>query len=124
VADAPRVGVLVPNLFLRVPVESAVRGCGAEPVAIAGAEAAGAGPRVLVVDLEALGTDPGAVVRALVDAGKDVLGFGPHVQAQMLSACRSAGAVVLPRSVFLSRLPELLAMTLDTRRSPRSDDLR
>jgi len=118
--ESPRVGVLVPNLFLRVPVDAAVRSAGAEPVTVAGAAAAGSAPRLLVVDLEALGDDAGAVVRRLVDGGKDVLGFGPHVKAQMLAACRAAGAVVLPRSVFLARLPDLLAAALGSR-MPHSD---
>ena len=109
-ADGARVGVLVPNLFLRVPVDAAVRGAGAEPETVAGVAAAASAPRVLVVDLDALGPDPAVAVRALMAMGKDVLAFGPHVKAQMLAACRAAGAVVLPRSVFLARLPELLAV--------------
>lgn len=109
-ADRARVGVLVPNLFLRVPVDAAVRGVGAEPETVAGVAAAASAPRVLVVDLDALGPDPAVAVRALMAMGKDVLAFGPHVKAQMLAACRAAGAVVLPRSVFLARLPELLAV--------------
>lgn len=113
-ADRVPVGILVPNLFLRVPVETAVRAAGGAPVAVASAAEAAAGPRLLVVDLDALGDDAATVVRSLVDGGKDVLGFGPHVKAQMLAACRSAGAVVLPRSVFLARLPELLAAALRT----------
>ena len=114
-ADGARVGVLVPNLFLRVPVDAAVRGAGAEPVTVAGVAAAAGAPRVLVVDLDALGPEPAAAVRELVTQGKDVLAFGPHVKAQMLAACRAAGAVVLPRSVFLARLPELLAVVFGTR---------
>ena len=109
-ADGARVGVLVTNLFLRVPVDAAVRAAGAEPETVAGVAAAAGAPRVLVVDLDALGEDPSAAVRELVAHGKDVLAFGPHVKAQMLAACRAAGAVVLPRSVFLARLPELLAV--------------
>jgi hypothetical protein len=115
VADRPRVGLLVPNLFLRVPVESAVRGAGAEPVALAGPEAAAAGGvRVLVVDLEAVGRDPAAKVKEWVQAGVVVLGFGPHVDAARLSAARQAGAVVLPRAAFLGRLPELVASAMTT----------
>ena len=48
-------------------------------------------------------------------AGKTVLAFGPHVQGEMLAAARAAGAVVLPRSVFLARLPELLAAAVGSR---------
>ena len=117
-AERARVGVLVPNLFLRVPVDAAVRGAGAEPETVAGVAAAASAPRVLVVDLDALGAEPETAVRALVVQGKDVLAFGPHVKAQMLAACRAAGAVVLPRSVFLARLPELLAAALGPARPP------
>ncbi len=117
-AERPRVGVLVPNLFLRVPVEAAVRAAGAEPEAVASASAAAAAPRVLIVDLEALGNEPEVAVRRLVVQGKDVLAFGPHVKAQMLAACRAAGAVVLPRSVFLARLPELLLVALGPAHRP------
>ncbi len=117
-AEPRRVGVLVPNLFLRVPVDAAVRSAGAEPEAVASPAAAAAAPRVLVVDLEALGAEPEVAVRRLVVQGKDVLAFGPHVKAQMLAACRAAGAVVLPRSVFLARLPELLAVALGPPRGP------
>jgi hypothetical protein len=122
VADGARVGVLVPNLFLRVPVDAAVRTAGAEPETVAGVAAAAAAPRVLVVDLDALGPEPEAVVRELVVQGKDVLAFGPHVKAQMLASCRAAGAVVLPRSVFLARLPELLLVALGTARRSSPPD--
>jgi len=101
--------MLVPNLFLRVPVETAVRGAGAEPVAIASAAAvAGSGCRVVIVDIDTLKPDPAPAIRAWVQAGMAVLGFGPHAEAAMLSTARQAGAVVLPRSAFLGRLPELL----------------
>ena len=111
-AETARVGVLVPSLFLRVPIEAGVRAAGGVPEAIAAVADAAAGPRVLVADLEALGAEPATAIRALVARGKDVLAFGPQAQAQLLVACRAAGAVVLPRAVFLARLPELLAAAL------------
>ena len=102
--------MVVPNLFLRVPVEAAVRSAGFRPVPLADlTHALGSSCRVVIADLEALGGEPAAAARSLVGAGKTVLGFGPHVQGEMLAAARAAGAVVLPRSVFLARLPELLA---------------
>jgi hypothetical protein len=51
-----------------------------------------------------------------------VLAFGPHVKAQMLAASRAAGAVVLPRSVFLARLPELLAAALGPAHRPAGSE--
>ncbi|MGD1148879.1 MAG: hypothetical protein ABR961_13115 [Thermoanaerobaculaceae bacterium] len=108
-AENVRVGLLIPNLFMRVPVEAAVRGLTAEVVALAdAASAAGSGCGVVIADLDALGADPVATVRAMVKAGTTVLAFGPHVEGERLAAARAAGAVVFPRSAFLEQLPKLL----------------
>ncbi|HVN76042.1 MAG TPA: hypothetical protein VMT19_06970 [Thermoanaerobaculaceae bacterium] len=114
-AERVRVGLLIPNLFMRVPVEAAVRGR-ADAVALADAAAAtGSGCRAVIADLDALGADPVAAVGAIAAAGASVLVFGPHVEGERLAAVRAAGAVVLPRSVFLERLPELLDALLGAR---------
>jgi len=108
VAERARVGLIIPNLFMRVPVEAAVRGR-ADVVPLADADSAeGSRCAVVVADLDALGADPAAAVRTMAASGAAVLAFGPHVQAERLAEARAAGAVVLPRSVFLERLPELL----------------
>jgi len=113
VADAPRVGVLVPNLFLRIPLETAIRNAGAQPFPLPDAAAAlDHGCCGVVLDLDALGGDMAAAVGALTKAAITVLAFGPHVEAERLAAARRAGAVALPRSAFLARLPELLALVL------------
>jgi len=115
VASAPRVAVWIPNLFLRVPVEEAVRTAGGIPVPVAGAaEATTQGCAVAVVDLDAAGTAALTAIAALTRAGVVVLAFGPHVEAEALAAARRSGAVALPRSAFLARLPELLAMAFAT----------
>lgn len=112
-AEGVRVGLLIPNLFMRVPVEAAVRGRGAGVVALQGAAAvADSGCAVVIADLDALGADPVPAVRSMVKAGATVLAFGPHVEGERLAAARAAGAVVLPRSAFLERLPELLDTVL------------
>lgn len=50
---------------------------------------------------------PGAL-GAVAGIDAEVIGFGPHVDDDLLEAGRSAGcADVLPRSVFFRRLPEL-----------------
>ncbi len=70
------------------------------------AQAAG-GADLVVVDL----TRPGALdaLEALDGAGTRVVGFGPHVEGDLLDAARRAGCdEVLPRSRFFARLPELL----------------
>jgi hypothetical protein len=104
--------LLIPNLFMRVPVETMARRR-ADVVALADATSAvGSGCAVVIADLDALGAEPALAVRALVSAGATVLAFGPHVEGERLAAARSAGAVVLPRSAFLERLPELLEMAL------------
>jgi hypothetical protein len=108
-----RVGVLVPNLFVRVPVDTAVRSVGAVPVTLAGGDQArSADCPVLIVDLDAVGEAGAELLTALTEAGKIVLAFGPHVEGRRLAAARAAGATVLPRGVFLSRLPELLGGAL------------
>ncbi len=112
-AEGPRVGVLVPNLFLRVGMDAAVQAGGGQVFGLADpASAVIAGCAVVIADLEALGPDPAAAIRAIAATGATVLAFGPHVQGERLAAARAAGAVVLPRSVFLQRLPELLAAVL------------
>lgn len=109
-AEGMRIGVLVPNLFVRVSVDAAVRATGGRPVSLADAKQAAASEcPVVIADLGELGGDAIPSVRAIVATGKVVLAFGPHVQRELLAGARAAGAVVLPRSAFLQRLPELLA---------------
>jgi len=113
VAEGRQVSVIVPNLFLRVPVDAAVKAAGHLPLPAADAPAASRSPaQVVIADLGALGPDVPASVRELVAAGKTVLAFGPHVEGELLATARAAGAVVLPRSLFLERLPELLRAAL------------
>ena len=114
-ADRPKVGLWVPNLFLRVPVDGAVSAAGGRPVVIGGAaEAAKQGCVVAVVDLEAAGALAPAAIAEMTRAGIVSLAFGPHVEAEALAAARRAGAVALPRLAFLQRLPELLAAAFAT----------
>lgn len=107
-AERARAAVLVPNLFLRIPIDAALRAAGAVPVGVTDAGSAAAGEfKLVILDLEAV-ADAAEAVRRLVAAGKTVLASGPHVEGPLLAACRAAGAVVLPRSSFLARLPGLL----------------
>ncbi len=60
---------------------------------------------LVLVDL----SRPG-VLDAIGDLDTEVIGFGPHVDDELLEAGRVAGcADVLPRSVFFRRLPEIAA---------------
>ncbi|HUK13134.1 MAG TPA: hypothetical protein VLW17_07510 [Thermoanaerobaculaceae bacterium] len=112
-AETPRVALLVPNLFLRIPLESAINNAGAQPVAVLDtAQALAGGFAAVVIDLGAAGGDVPAAIAALVRAGAGVLAFAPHVETERLAAARRAGAVALARSAFLARLPELLALVL------------
>lgn len=109
-----RVGILVPNLFLRVPVDTAVRGVGALPVILGGSdEARHSDCRIVIIDLEAAGETGPDLAALLAGTGKIVLAFGPHVESQRLAAARAAGAVALARGAFLARLPELLSSALE-----------
>jgi hypothetical protein len=69
-------------------------------------------PRVVFIDLTArdLAT-PGALAayRQITGLGTWFIGVGPHVQADVLDAARTAGCqVVLPRSKFAAELPALM----------------
>jgi hypothetical protein len=69
-------------------------------------------PRLVVLDLTAGDlVAPAAVAgyRQLTGPGTWYIAVGPHVQAELLEAARSAGCqVVLPRSKFSNELPALL----------------
>ena len=66
----------------------------------------GAGP-IVVVDLARPGVIE--VIPAIVAAGGRVVGFGSHVDGELLRAAREAGcAEVLARSAFFGRIAELL----------------
>jgi 2-keto-3-deoxy-6-phosphogluconate aldolase len=73
---------------------------------LAGA-ASDAGVRLVVVDL----SRPGVldVLPSLATAEVRIIGFGSHVDHDLLEAARAAGCnEVLPRSAFFRRLEELL----------------
>ncbi|MFI5166126.1 MAG: hypothetical protein ACHQQS_05875 [Thermoanaerobaculales bacterium] len=122
-AETPRVGVLAPNLFLRIPLEAAIRNAGAQPIALdAPAQALDQNCRAVILDLPAAGDSAPVAIASLIRAGLGVLAFGPHVEGERLAAARRAGAVVLPRGAFLSRLPELLDLALGRTSRDRKDD--
>jgi hypothetical protein len=69
-------------------------------------------PAVVLVDLTAGEMAESAALRVyqeLVGANSWLIAFGPHVDSGALAAARTVGFhVVLPRSTFTSKLPELL----------------
>ncbi len=109
---------LVVDLMFASRVTGAARQVGARVVTVSRAEklmeeVRRRRPRLVIVDLEARGTDvPALLARLKADpetAEIPVLGFGSHVNRDALLAGRQAGADrVLARSAFVARLPELL----------------
>jgi hypothetical protein len=74
----------------------------ADPAALA---AAAPGAALVVVDL----ARPGVLDAVADGIDAPVVGFGSHVEAELLAAARAAGCrEVLPRSRFFRELPRLL----------------
>ena len=73
-----------------------------EPDALA---AAAPGAALVIVDL----ARPGVLDAVAAGVGAPVVGFGSHVESELLTAARAAGCrEVLPRSRFFRELPRLL----------------
>lgn len=114
---SPYALAVVPDLFFAAKIAAVARSSGAEvafaPVAEAAARCAAEPPALLLVDLHA-----GPEVHALVHALKSddatravpVVGFFSHVDLATRDAALAAGIDrAMPRSAFVTRLPELLA---------------
>ena len=108
-----RVLALVPDLMDRSKLTAAL-GADVELVATPGhlsqrLTGDGPDPAIVVVDLGRRGTiDALPAIRAAT--GARIIGFGPHVERDLLSAARHAGCdEVLARSLFFSTLDQLLA---------------
>ena len=66
---------------------------------------------VVNIDLNRFSDDPLALVKAARQhaPAARIIGYGSHVDAELLRAASQAGcATVLPRSIFVQRLPEIL----------------
>ena len=96
------VAAYVPDLMDRSKL-SAVGG-GRVAFVRAPAELADSDADVVVVDLGR----PGVLDVLPALAGRRVIGFGSHVDTDLLDAARAAGCEVLPRSKFFARLGEVL----------------
>jgi hypothetical protein len=113
-SGARRVLALVPDLMDRSRVTAAL-GDDVELVATTGhlrdRLAAGPDPDVIIVDLGRRGVlDALPAVRAATAAR--IIGFGPHVERDLLTAAHTAGCdQVVARSAFFGRLPDLTAST-------------
>ncbi|MBI4448723.1 hypothetical protein HY641_01695 [Candidatus Woesearchaeota archaeon] len=60
--------------------------------------------RLIIVDLSM----PGAI-ELLKSTLIRRVAYGPHMQADLLAKSKETGAEVMPRSVFVAKLPELLS---------------
>lgn len=91
-----------PDLMDRSKIAAAWPGC----VMVGRLEGLPAAAAVVIVDL----SRPGVIeaIPGLVRGGARVIGFGSHVERGTLEAARVAGAEVMARSAFFSRLGSLL----------------
>ncbi len=111
-SSPPRVLAAVKDLFLRSKIKAVAQAAAVE-VEIFG-EISGLlarlpeQPAVLLVNLEEL---PAAALPALtagLSTGHRVIGFLSHVEVELAQAARAAGCVVMARSQFFARLPDIL----------------
>ncbi|MDP9071423.1 MAG: hypothetical protein M3N68_09100 [Actinomycetota bacterium] len=99
----PRIAAYVPDLMDRSKLVAADADVTFVPTP---SELAGTAAEVVVVDL----SRPGVLDALAGLAAVRTIGFGSHVDGELLEAARAAGCdEVLPRSRFFARLGELLA---------------
>ncbi len=99
---------VVPDLMDRSKVSAAAQATGVEVTFVPVGRVDPEAPADLVlIDLSRPGSL--AAVAALAAVGRDMIGFGSHVDTEVLDAARIAGCrQVLARSAFFARLPALL----------------
>lgn len=114
-ADSNRtILIYVPDFIFRSRIVATAEqlGVAVQPAGTrAGFEAGLATAGALVIDLQAEGDDPLALVRHARTARPDlpILGFFPHVESALRKQAVAAGVdPVLPRSKFAAELPDLL----------------
>ncbi len=108
---------MVDDLFFRAKIEAAAKQAGVSVTIRATVEAAIAPPaegswQLVIVDLHLSTSDPIETISALrrMAPTTPMLGYGSHVEAELHARARAAGCTdVLPRSVFVQRLPALLS---------------
>jgi CheY-like chemotaxis protein len=112
-----KVVIAVPDLIFRAKVRDAVERAGLSPVIAKNAQnaldaATSGGVALVVVDLADERVEPFATIRAIRSNGLDappIVGFFPHVRVELKEEAKRSGCdVVVPRSVFVERLEELL----------------
>ena len=108
---------IVEDLFFRSKIETTAAQVGT-PVCVIGAPhplpdpPGGSAWHLVIVDLNRSGNDSVEVIRLLRQALPTIpmLGYCSHVEVDLQARALQAGCtLVLPRSAFVQRLPELLA---------------
>lgn len=110
---AGRIVALVPDMLVEMRIDSAARGLGAELETLGSPlyldKVLEAPADVLIVDLAVEGLDFDSIVRTAKRRRVPVIGFGPHVNAELLAAAEEAGMdAVYPRSAFVNGLVKIL----------------
>ncbi len=111
-----RIVVVTADLFFRAKVEQVAAICDRAVDVVGSAEDAvrvvgELRPRWVLVDLSLDGA-VGLIahVKGLRGVRSRIVAWGAHVERELLSAAREAGAdEALPRSAFVARLPEILS---------------
>jgi DNA-binding NarL/FixJ family response regulator len=110
-----KVVALIDDLFFQMKLAETAKQLGVEVKVAANADAllaeAGAGPRLVLVDLNAR-SQPIEAVERLRASGSSarIIGFFSHVQAELAQRARAAGCdEVLPRSSFTQNLAAILS---------------
>jgi len=114
--------VLVPDLFFRAKIAATAEATGASVRVIASGqelvqECRAQPGAIVVLDLKASGIDPIGLIRSFKQAadtsGPRFVGFYSHVDKELERRAREAGCdLVLPKSIFSKRLPEILTGAL------------
>lgn len=112
-----RVLVLVRDLMFLSKIRETLRSLDLEPLTLGSAldlDSPGADrTALLIADVNDAGLDPMEAIARARTRGIPVLAFGSHVDMASLEGARKAGAdEVVPRSVFSSRLPDLVLSLL------------
>jgi DNA-binding NarL/FixJ family response regulator len=88
-------------------------------------EAVRAGARLVLLDLDSPRLPSGDAVLALRGEAAFSVGFFSHVETERARQAREAGCgLVLPRSAFVARLPEILREAAQAPASPSPDTSR
>ncbi len=106
-----KIAALVDDLFFSSKISSTAKELGSEVVFCRSAEKVPSDADRICVDLNAMSFDAVAEIKKLRATHKaSVLAFLSHVQVELKQRAEEAGAAeVMPRSVFVQRLPELLS---------------